>query len=730
MDAGGLDGHQGRSFLSTNPLPLWTREVSAQRSAWYLGLTTFSILVLELAAIRWIGSQIRVFAYFANLVLMAVFLGMGLGVALGRRYPHLFEWVFPALLFLAVVLALAAPVGLMDMGFPDLSISLWGADISAASFGQFCLATLVVVGLFWLVALVFLLAAIPVGWWFAQLPPLRAYTYDLLGSLLGVLAFTGAAALHSPPVVWFGLGLLPLAWVSRRWWAVFGIGVILLTGWTSQGAYFSPYHRVDLTSNSLFTEYGESPNPVARPEYRLSVNRDFHQDLLDLSATTVRHESPGALRSRIQKIYEIPFHLSPKRDRALVVGAGTGNDVAAALRAGFVHVSCVEIDPVILRLGREKHPEQPYACPNVRLINNDARAYFEQNHNDQYDVVCYGLVDSHAMFSALSTLRLDNYLYTVEGLRSGWKHVAPGGVMSVSFSVFAGDWMLHRLNNTILEATGLQPLVVLHGYNYGVTFLVGRELMPQAVQSMTGFPVYTLPEVEIRIPTDDWPFLYLRPNTVPYAYLTVLTLILVTSLVAVRQTFGADLLTSRRFDPVLFLMGAAFLLLETRMVTELGLLFGSTWIVNASVFAGVLVMVLLANGYVIRRAPSRIQLWYVPLVISLLAVWWLGAGTLNQFSLLTRGILGGLLFALPVFFAGVIVSTLLKRARDVPGALGSNILGSVVGGCLEYLSMYAGLRKMTLLAIALYLTAYVILARQTTAQPEVAEAALPLKADA
>lgn len=80
-------------------------------------------------------------------------------------------------------------------------------------------------------------------------------------------------------------------------------------------------------------------------------------------------------------------------------------------------------------------------------------------------------------------------------------------------------------------------------------------------------------------------------------------------------------------------------------------------------------------------------------------------------------------------FAGVIVSTLLKRAQDVPGALGSNILGSVVGGCLEYLSMYAGLRKMTLLAMALYLTAYLILARQA-AQPEAAEAALPREADA
>ncbi|WP_058867903.1 class I SAM-dependent methyltransferase [Chloracidobacterium thermophilum] len=715
--------------MSTTPLPLWTRKASAQRSAWYLGLTTFSILVLELAAIRWIGSQIRVFAYFANLVLMAVFLGMGLGVALGRRYPHLFEWVFPALLVLAAVLALADPIGLMNMGFPDPSISLWGADVRMVSFGQFCLATLVVVGLFWLVTLVFLLMAIPVGWWFGQLPPLRAYTYDLLGSLIGVLAFTAVAALHLPPAVWFGLGLLPLAWVSRRWWAAFGIGVILLTGWASQGAWFSPYNRIDLSTDDFFAGEGQPPNPVARPEYKLSVNRDFHQHLLDLSTATVSQEPPDALRARVQKIYEIPFRLTPQRDRALVVGAGTGNDAAAALRAGFAHVSCVEIDPVILRLGREKHPEQPYAHSGVRLINNDARAYFEQNHTDQYDVVCYGLVDSHAMFSALSTLRLDNYLYTVEGLRSGWKHVAPGGIMSVSFSVFAGDWMLLRLNNTLLEATGLPPVVVMHGYNYGVTFLVGRELVPQTVQATTDFPVHVLPEMEIRIPTDDWPFLYLRPDTVPYAYLTVLTLILVTALVAVRQTFGADLLTSRRFDPVLFLMGAAFLLLETRMVTELSLLFGSTWIVNASVFAGVLVMVLLANGYVIRRTPSRIQPWYVPLVISLLAVWWLGAGMLNQFSLLTRGILGGLLFALPVFFAGIIVSTLLKRAKDVPGALGSNILGSVVGGCLEYLSMYAGLRKMTLLAIALYLTAYLIVARQT-AQPEAAEAALPREADA
>jgi spermidine synthase len=38
-------------------------------------------------------------------------------------------------------------------------------------------------------------------------------------------------------------------------------------------------------------------------------------------------------------------------DDVLILGAGTGTDVAAALRHGAKHVDAVEIDPVILRLG-------------------------------------------------------------------------------------------------------------------------------------------------------------------------------------------------------------------------------------------------------------------------------------------------------------------------------------------------------------------------------------------
>ena len=57
----------------------------------------------------------------------------------------------------------------------------------------------------------------------------------------------------------------------------------------------------------------------------------------------------------------------------LIVGAGSGNDAAGALRNGVEDVVAVEIDPAIIDFGRQYHPEQPYDDPRVRVVNDDAR---------------------------------------------------------------------------------------------------------------------------------------------------------------------------------------------------------------------------------------------------------------------------------------------------------------------------------------------------------------------
>ena len=159
-------------------------------------------------------------------------------------------------------------------------------------------------------------------------------------------------------------------------------------------------------------------------------------------------------------------------------------------------------------------------------------------------------------------------------------------------------------------------------------------------------------------------------------------------------------------------MGAAFLLIETRGVTDLSLLFGSTWIVNSAVFAGILVMALVANLAVERLRPRNLTPYYAALFVALTISYFVRPSVLLQLPLVTRGFVGGLLNAVPVGFAGVVFSKLLSRSPDPTSSLGSNLLGAMVGGCLEYASMATGLRFLSAIAIALYLIAFVLSSRK------------------
>ena len=689
--------------------PRWRRSIELNSTAIKLALTTFAILVLELAMIRWLATQVRIAAYFANLVLLAAFLGMGIGVGLGRTRPQLARWTMPVLALISILLAAATPLGLTHLTFPDPAISLWGAE-TAGTWFQFVRSALVVLLCFWGVASVFILLGTLVGFYFDQLPPLQAYGADLAGSLAGVLAMAGIAALWAPPPAWIALGVLPMLWILRDRWSVVGAVVaIAAAAYSVSDARFSPYNRIDLSPG--VTESFGRPASGAQ-EWTLSANRDYHQRLLDLRPAHGDELSP---RGYIRGVYELPFSFATATRRsAIVVGAGGGNDVAAALRRGFEEVVSIDIDPAILRTGLELHPEHPYSDPRVHRVADDARAYFgRRSDTRRFDVVCYGLLDSHAMFSSMSSLRLDNFVYTEEGLAAAWAHVADDGVLSVSFSIFAGEWMYYRLLGLVRKATGLDPVVVRHSYDAGATFLVGRTLTLAQVQALMPSAKQGGPGIaEIRIPSDDWPFLYLRPGTVPWTYLTVFLLVAVSAAFAVRGVFGPGLFARGRFDAQMFLLGAAFLLLETRAVTQLSLLFGSTLIVNSSVFGGVLAMVMGANALAARLRGYRRLAWYALLIASLAGLYAFPFHMLFDLALPARAVAAGLLVSVPVFFAGVIFSSELRERPDPAAALGCNLCGAVAGGLLENLSMAAGLKAVVLLALAIYLGSMQIAARR------------------
>src|SRR5436190_7577829 len=65
-------------------------------------LVSFTLLFFELLCIRWIPSYVRYLSYFNNFILLASFLGMGLGILSARRQRFWFP-PFPVLVLLLVV---------------------------------------------------------------------------------------------------------------------------------------------------------------------------------------------------------------------------------------------------------------------------------------------------------------------------------------------------------------------------------------------------------------------------------------------------------------------------------------------------------------------------------------------------------------------------------------------------------------------------------------------------
>jgi hypothetical protein len=169
--------------------------------------------------------------------------------------------------------------------------------------------------------------------------------------------------------------------------------------------------------------------------------------------------------------------------------------------------------------------------------------------------------------------------------------------------------------------------------------------------------------------------------------------------------------TLRRFSPHFFVLGIAFLVLETRSLVSFSLLFGSTWLVNALAFFGILVSVLLAILVNARFPIRRPWPYYVALLVSI-AVAWLTPpeSLLLEPSWLRYAVAAALAFA-PVFFANLVFTYSFRDTRTADMAFASNLLGAMVGGALEYLALVTGYRALLLLVALLYVIAYLMATR-------------------
>jgi len=369
-----------------------------------LFLTSGTLLFAELLLIRWIPANVVYVGFFNNLILIASFLGIGVGILLGRggRQPR---WPLSTLL----LFALAALVYLGQVNSTVTSnraLFLGGSEQPEIGINVLALAAY-----FTLTAALMAVLAFPLGPLLRALPPLRAYAIDIMGSLAGIGVFAALSALATPPFAWFGiLGALLLYLRGRRpittRAAIGGVAMaaVVALAFISyvRGDEYSPYYRINLHADEFGTE-------------QVYVNGIAHQTLVAASST---HKGP---------FYDQVFEWFPERrfGRALIIGAGTGTDVAVALAHGVNSIDAVDIDPTLLQLGVDRHPDRPYDSPSVRRYVNDGRAFLRTS-NDRYDLIVLALTDSLTLVTATANLRLESFLFTEEAFASARDHKRVG----------------------------------------------------------------------------------------------------------------------------------------------------------------------------------------------------------------------------------------------------------------------------------------------------------------
>ncbi len=655
------------------------------------------MLFVQLALIRWTGANLVHLSYFSNLILLASFLGIGLGFLRSRTSNDLGRYV---------------PIGLLIL---VAFIMVFPARIEGSSTDLIFFTEVRPTGLpTWVsLPLVFIVIAITMtgfgeitGRAFREFKALDAYRWDIIGSILGTLSFTLIAFLRAPSWIWpivtlVALWLLygpRLPWVSR-------IAMVLIIGTLvveslMAGISWSPYYKV----------HTEIQNAGTINEFtNIQVNGIPHQNVMDVQQ-----------RLKAEPVYGRPYEraIDNPLNNVLVVGAGTGTDVALALARGAKHVDAVEIDPRIQQIGSQVNPNKPYDDPRVSVHINDGRAFLSSN-DTKYDLILFALPDSLTLVSGASQLRLESYLFTKESITAARDHLTDDGVFAM-YNYYREPWLINRLAGTLDEVFGHAPcLDTFTAVQSLAAITIGKQAdnavcAPAATWDRASIAAAAQ---EIPVPAvDDRPFLYLKTQTIPDIYLIVIGLILAVSLIGIR-IFGGPLRAMRGYGD-LFFMGAAFLLLETRSITTFALLFGTTWLVNALVFTGVLVAVLLAIE-VTQRARKPIPR---PFIITALFASLLVAFLIPNEMLLGLAVPLRLLFAVaiafaPVFFANLLFTSRFKNAANPTAAFAANLFGAMIGGCLEYLSLILGYQWLLAVAAGLYLIAVLVGQRQASKSP-------------
>lgn len=688
-----------------------------------LFVLSFLSLFIELLFIRWMSADIRLFNIFKNFPLVACFVGLGVGFA--QPNDRWFRSAAINMLGCVLLFRFLLPMtGLAQLMPANLASYNW-FDPAADAMLPAVQSTLEYMIL--LVAILappfFVMACLGsrMGLLFNNNKPLAAYTVNIMGAIVGSIAFSVLSFFNISPILLFAAvaPIVGIAYLAKRpagekvmpvVAALATLGTVVASLWplpepVGMTELWSPYQHLTLID---MPKYGTEKS--GKPHYQLQTNGRDYQHCWDRN---LKDEFTNIYWSRCI----MPYRLRPQPEDVAIVAAGMGMDVQAALEGGAKRIDAVDIDPVILRLGHELNPNKSYESPNVNVICDDARHFFRKTPK-KYDLVIFSHLDSHTVIGQSSSVRLDNFVYTKESFERALNMLKPDGLMVVVFNA-RKDWFRDRMYKTIAAAAGYDPLIFKDKADEGRWSFFCVAGRPVAEHKVTSLPEGTEPiamtsaeAASARILTDDWPYLYVNSMSIDWTYILICTELLILALIMSR-TFLLQKTHLGLWQ--LFFLGAGFMLLELQAISRLALIYGTTWITSSIVINGILVMILLANVLVVNFRPAlraKYMLVYGGMFASLFVSFLLPTDQiLSALPGLPGAIVVTVFTLLPMFVAGLIFPTFFAEEPNSGLAMAYNMLGSVIGAFLEYQSNFTGINSVVLLSILLYALSFVCVLR-------------------
>jgi hypothetical protein len=684
------------------------RESARGSTAMLFGIS-FLTLLTELVLIRYIPSNIYLLSFYKNSVLLAAFLGLGTGFMLSRTKRNFIEYVPIATLVILVITIYFNDYLRIDLDYASMDESIW-PEFWANTRAQGVPMLGVLLAFYLIIAFYF----VPFGQETMRamrgMRPLRAYSINIAGSLAGIIVFALLGWGWTKPVVWFALILLPLLYWSWKYsnrvtfWISVSASVIalfLLFSAHFGSELWSPYSKVRVYPFSTDTSAGFISTTNGNPQVG-AMNFD-----MEYSGPEQR------LNNESKSIYKIPYSIiEPKI--VMVAGAGAGNEVEIALRNGATDVTAVELDPAFITIGKAFHPHRPYLDERVTIEVNDARAFFHSTKK-KFDLVVIGFLDSQYHLSHMSNIRTENFVYTYESIARTKEILSPNGLLQLNYNAPRHDMRL-RLLSVIKEVYGTDVVVYTpeEPVSGNVSFVAGPGLrgfsgkLPGLITHLPGAGIATVGsptnDVTNVMPTDDWPFLYLSAKRIPREYVSMIILIPLISIIFIGTVGRSGL----GFSPLYFLLGFGFMLLETKSITSLALLFGSTITVVSIVIASILSAILLANLTIHLFSLKRSTVPYLSILATITILYFIPLDLLLPLGWKLKFLLSVFVIASPLFFSALVFGITFSKSKRMDIDLGSNIFGAVTGGMFEYLSMAAGFNSLYILAGAAYLGALLL----------------------